>query len=82
MSMHCALAGIPGAIVYRTDPLTYLAGRWLVRVPYLGIANILLGEPMYPEYIQGASSPAGARRRARHLHRGSAPARPHRGAGR
>jgi lipid-A-disaccharide synthase len=57
MSMHCALAGIPGAIVYRTDPLTYLAGRWLVRVPYLGIANILLGEPMYPEFIQGASSP-------------------------
>ena len=58
MSMHCALAGIPGAIVYRTDPLTYLAGRWLVRVPYLGMANILLGEPMYPEFIQGASSPA------------------------
>jgi lipid-A-disaccharide synthase len=57
MSMHCALAGIPGAIVYRTDLLTYLAGRWLVQVPYLGIANILLGEPMYPEFIQGSSSP-------------------------
>jgi lipid-A-disaccharide synthase len=56
MSMHCALAGIPGAIAYRTDPLTYLMARWLVRVPYLGIANILLGEPMYPEYIQGAAS--------------------------
>jgi len=57
MSMHCALAGIPGAIAYRTDPFTYLAGRWLVRVPYLGIANILLGEPMYPEFIQGAAAP-------------------------
>jgi lipid-A-disaccharide synthase len=58
MSMHCALAGIPGAIAYRTDALTYLMGRWLVRVPHLGIANILLGEPMYPEYIQGAATPA------------------------
>jgi lipid-A-disaccharide synthase len=57
MSMHCALAGIPGAIAYRTDGLTYLMGRWLVRVPYLGIANILLDEPMYPEYIQGAATP-------------------------
>jgi lipid-A-disaccharide synthase len=57
MSMHCALAGIPGAIAYRTDPFTYLMGRWLVRVPYLGIANILLEEPMYPEFIQGAASP-------------------------
>jgi lipid-A-disaccharide synthase len=57
MSMHCALAGIPGAIAYRTDALTYLVGRWLVRVPYLGIANILLGEAMYPEFIQGAATP-------------------------
>jgi lipid-A-disaccharide synthase len=57
MSMHCALAGIPGAIAYRTDPFTYLMGRCLVRVPFLGIANILLEEPMYPEYIQGAASP-------------------------
>ncbi|MGA2690945.1 MAG: lipid-A-disaccharide synthase [Opitutaceae bacterium] len=57
MSMHCALAGIPGAIAYRTDVLTYLVARWLVRVPYLGIANILLGEPMYPEFIQRAANP-------------------------
>jgi lipid-A-disaccharide synthase len=58
MSMHCALAGIPGAIAYRTDPFTYAVARWLVQVPYLGIANIILGETMYPEYIQGAASPA------------------------
>jgi len=57
MSMHCALAGIPGAIAYRTDPFTYLMGQWLVRVPFLGIANILLEEPVYPEFIQGAASP-------------------------
>jgi lipid-A-disaccharide synthase len=57
MSMHCALAGIPGAIVYRANPLTYIMGKWLVRVPHLGIANLLLGEPMYPEFIQGAARP-------------------------
>lgn len=57
MSMHCALAGIPGVVTYRTDSLTYLIGRLLVRVPYIGIANLLLGEAMYPEYIQGAARP-------------------------
>lgn len=57
MSMHCALAAIPGAVVYRANPLTYVLGRMLVKVPYLGIANLLLKEPMYPEYIQGAASP-------------------------
>lgn len=57
MSMHCALAGIPGAIAYRTDPVTYLLGRWLVKIRYLGIANLILGEAMYPEFIQGAATP-------------------------
>lgn len=57
MSMHCALAAIPGAIAYRAATMTYLLGRMLVRVPYLGIANLLLGESMYPEYIQGAATP-------------------------
>lgn len=57
MSLHCALAGLPGAIAYRANPLTYLLGRMLVKIPYLGINNLLLKEPMYPEYLQGAASP-------------------------
>jgi lipid-A-disaccharide synthase len=57
MSMHCALAGIPGAIAYRANPITYWLGRMLVNIEYLGIANLLLGEPMYPEFIQGAATP-------------------------
>jgi lipid-A-disaccharide synthase len=57
MSMHCALAGIPGVVTYKADLLTYCLGRMLVKVEYLGIANLLLKEPMYPEYIQGAAKP-------------------------
>ncbi len=56
MSLHCALAGIPGAIAYRTNPLTYLLARWWVKLDYIGIANLLLKEPMYPEFIQGAAT--------------------------
>jgi lipid-A-disaccharide synthase len=56
MSLACALAGIPGAIVYRAHPMTYLLGRFLVKVPYLGMANLLLPKsPPYPEFIQGAA---------------------------
>ena len=58
MSMHCALAGIPGALTYKTDYLTYFLGRLLVKVEFIGIANLLLKEPMYPEYIQGAAKSA------------------------
>jgi len=56
MSLHCALAGIPGAVVYRTRTLTYWLGRMLVSVEFIGMANLLLKEPMYPEFIQGAAT--------------------------
>ncbi|MSU23861.1 MAG: lipid-A-disaccharide synthase [Opitutus sp.] len=58
MSMHCALAGIPGAVAYRANWLTYVLGKMLVQVEHLGIANLLLGEPVYPEFLQGAATPA------------------------
>lgn len=58
MSLHCALAGLPGAIAYRTNPITYLLARWWVKLDYIGIANLLLKEPLYPEFIQGAARPA------------------------
>ncbi|HNX05697.1 MAG TPA: lipid-A-disaccharide synthase [Opitutales bacterium] len=58
MSLSCALAGIPGAICYRAHPLTYRLGKLLVKIPHLGIANILMPEnPPYPEYLQGAAQP-------------------------
>lgn len=58
MSLRCALAGIPGAICYRAHPLTYWAGRYVARVPFLGIANLILRErPIYPEFIQGRATP-------------------------
>jgi len=57
MSLSCALAGIPGAIVYRANPITYFVGRLVVNVPYLGIANLLLGQSAWPEFIQGDAKP-------------------------
>ena len=57
MSLSSAIAGIPGVIAYRAHPLTYLLGRMLVTIPYLGMANILLSdEPPYPEFIQGRAN--------------------------
>src|SRR5690606_40316607 len=36
----------------------YFIGRRVVKVPFLGIANLLLPEsPPYPEFIQGAARP-------------------------
>ena len=45
--------------------MTYVLGRMLVQVEYLGIANLLLQEPMYPEFIQDAASPAALAKQVR-----------------
>jgi lipid-A-disaccharide synthase len=58
MSLSLALAGVPGAIVYRANPITWFVGRRLVKgVEYLGIANILLKRPAWPEYLQSDANP-------------------------
>jgi len=57
MSLACSLAGIPGVIAYRAHPLTYWLGRFLVKVPFLGMANLLLPDaPPYREFLQGAAN--------------------------
>jgi lipid-A-disaccharide synthase len=67
MSLSVALAGIPGAVVYRANPLTWIVGRRLIagRVDNLGIANILLKRQAWPEYLQGACEPAALAARLR-----------------
>lgn len=52
MSLACALAGIPGAIVQRVQPLTYALARMVVRIDYIGLANIILERELVREYIQ------------------------------
>lgn len=59
MSRTCSLAGIPGAILYSANPLTWAIGRRLVgdKVRYLGMANILLDRDVYPEFLQKDATP-------------------------
>ena len=52
MSLNCALAGIPGAVVYRAHPFTVWLGRRLINIEWLGIANLVLGREVYREYLQ------------------------------
>jgi len=57
MSLNCALAAIPSAIVYKANIFTYLVARPIVNISYLGISNILLDGSSSPEYIQFAARP-------------------------
>lgn len=56
-TVEAALAGAPTVIVYKVSPLTFRVGRWLVRVPHVGMANLLAGERLFPELIQDDFTP-------------------------
>ena len=51
-TLQTALLGKPMIIVYRISPLTYLLGRMLIRVPCIGLANIVAGSKVVPELVQ------------------------------
>jgi lipid-A-disaccharide synthase len=55
VTLQIALVGTPMAIVYRAAPLTYAIGRHLVKVPFIGLPNIVLGEGVVQEFIQDAA---------------------------
>jgi lipid-A-disaccharide synthase len=51
-TLEVALLGVPMAIVYRLAPVSYWLGRLLVRIPYIGLPNILAGKHVVREFIQ------------------------------
>ncbi len=57
-TVEAALAAVPTVIVYRVSPLTFALARRLVRVPHVGMANLLAGERVFPELLQDDFTPA------------------------
>ncbi len=51
-TLEAALLRCPTILVYRTSWFNYLLGRVLIRIPWLGIANIVSGREIMPERIQ------------------------------
>jgi lipid-A-disaccharide synthase len=53
VTLECALYGVPTVVMYRTSWPTYFVARQIVQVEYLAMPNLLAGESVYPEFIQG-----------------------------
>jgi lipid-A-disaccharide synthase len=51
-TLQVAAAGCPMAVMYQSNPiLWHLIGRWLIRIPYLSLPNILAGREIVAEFI-------------------------------
>jgi lipid-A-disaccharide synthase len=56
-TLEAACYGLPYVLVYKVAWLTYIVGKTLIRVPFLGIINILAGRLIVREFIQKEATP-------------------------
>jgi len=52
-TLEAAMTGLPMVVVYRMNRLSHLLGRMLVRVDHVAMPNLVAGERVLPELIQG-----------------------------
>jgi len=57
-TLQAALAGVPIVIAYRTHPVTFWLAKRLVRVDHIGLANLVAGRRVAPEFLQDEAEPA------------------------
>ncbi|MDB4883197.1 MAG: Lipid-A-disaccharide synthase, partial [Gemmatimonadetes bacterium] len=57
-TLEAAVALCPLVVAYRTSALTYAAARRLVRIPYIGLVNVVAGREVAREFVQDALVPA------------------------
>jgi lipid-A-disaccharide synthase len=57
VTLEAALSHRPVVIAYRVTRLSYQIARRLVRVPHIGLPNILCGEAVAPEFLQDDATP-------------------------
>jgi lipid-A-disaccharide synthase len=58
-TLETALIGTPMIIVYKMSPFSFLMGRLFVNVSHIGLANIIAGRTIVPEFIQEDVNPEG-----------------------
>lgn len=59
-TIESALVGCPMVIVYKTSPMFFALAKRLVKVPYIGMVNLIAGREVCPELIQDDATGAAA----------------------
>jgi len=64
-TLEAAIMGLPTVIVYKMAAFTYMLGKLLVKIPDIGLPNIVAGRRIVPELIQGEANAANIARETR-----------------
>ncbi len=56
-TLDAAIMNVPMVVIYKAKRLTYEVGKRVIKVPYLGLVNLVAGESVAPELIQDDVTP-------------------------
>lgn len=56
-TLEAAFFGLPMCIVYKVATVTWVIGKRLVKVPFLGMPNVLAGREIAREFLQADATP-------------------------
>ncbi len=56
-TLEAAVAGLPHVIGYRTSPITYRIARRVVKIPHIGLVNVVAQREVSREFVQDAFQP-------------------------
>jgi lipid-A-disaccharide synthase len=56
-TLEAAIAQCPMAVAYRTGGVSYAIARRVVKIPYIGLVNVVAGREVAREFVQGALEP-------------------------
>lgn len=52
ITLECALAGVPGIVTYKANPISVWLVRRMALISHVALPNILLGREVIPEFLQ------------------------------
>lgn len=66
-TLEIAMMGIPMVITYKVAWLTWAIVDHMIKIPHIGLANIVAGEEVAKEYVQNDATPEALAREVAHI---------------
>lgn len=57
-TLEAAIADCPLVVAYRTSDISYFMARFLVKIPHIGLVNVVAGREVAVEFVQDAIVPS------------------------
>ena len=57
VTLEAGLLGVPTVVTYKISPLTHILAKFLIKVKYASLVNLIANQEIFPEFIQDKARP-------------------------